>query len=99
VNAAKFADVIAGISVADEKSVHTFFEACNERLRYLRNVKSQAVKAVLKVGDKVKWESRKRGSSSGVVTEIRKTKAVVEVKNGDGSGLLWQVPLSMVEKV
>ena len=59
--------------------------------KQLRAMKAMDVKSSISVGSNVIVNSRS-GSEKGIVTKIKRTKAVVEI-----DGRLWNCPLSILE--
>lgn len=59
--------------------------------KQLRAMKAMDVKSSISVGSNVIVNSRS-GSEKGIVTKIKRTKAVVEI-----DGRLWNCPLSLLE--
>lgn len=59
--------------------------------KQLRAMKAMNVKSSISVGSNVIVNSRS-GSEKGIVTKIKRTKAVVEI-----DGRLWNCPLSLLE--
>lgn len=58
-----------------------------------KQVKTRQLKGILKVGDKVEYQSRKTGTTSGTIQKVKTKNALVEV-----NGKLWNVPMSMLTK-
>lgn len=56
--------------------------------------KTLRLKGVLRSGDKVEFESAKRGTCKGKIIRVKTKNAIVEVK-----GQHWNVPMSMLTKV
>jgi preprotein translocase subunit YajC len=58
-----------------------------------RQVKTRKLKSTLKAGDKVEYQSRKTGTTIGIITRIKTKNALVDV-----GGKCWNVPMSMLTK-
>lgn len=82
-------NAIKGISSLEE--MNEVIELIKIKQKQLRLMTAHEVKNSISVGSKVIVNSRS-GSESGVVTKIKRTKAVVEI-----DGRLWNCPLSMLE--
>jgi FKBP-type peptidyl-prolyl cis-trans isomerase 2 len=59
-----------------------------------KKVKTQKLKGSLRCGDKVEYQSRKTGTTSGIIQKVKTKNALVEV-----NGKLWNVPMSMLTRV
>ncbi len=82
-------NAIKGISSLEE--MNEVIELIKIKQKQLRLMTAHEVKNSISVGSKVIVNSRS-GSESGVVTKIKRTKAVVEI-----DGRLWNCPLSLLE--
>jgi len=82
-------NAINGISSIDE--MNEVIELIKIKQKQLRSMKAMDVKNSISVGSKVIVNSRS-GAEQGVVTQIKRTKAVVEI-----DGKLWNCPLSLLE--
>ena len=82
-------NAIKGISSLEE--MNEVIQLIKIKQKQLRLMTAHEVKNSISVGSKVIVNSRS-GSESGVVTKIKRTKAVVEI-----DGRLWNCPLSMLE--
>tara|TARA_R110002020_G_scaffold416113_1_gene625370 strand:+ start:629 stop:910 length:282 start_codon:yes stop_codon:yes gene_type:complete len=59
-----------------------------------KQVKTRKLKGTLRVGDTVNYQSRKTGTTSGVITRVKTKNALVNV-----AGKIWNVPMSMLTKI
>lgn len=82
-------NAIKGISSLEE--MNEVIQLIKIKQKQLRLMTAHEVKNSISVGSKVIVNSRS-GSESGVVTQIKRTKAVVEI-----DGRLWNCPLSLLE--
>jgi len=82
-------NAIKGISSLEE--MNEVIQLIKIKQKQLRLMTAHEVKNSISVGSKVIVNSRS-GSESGVVTKIKRTKAVVEI-----DGRLWNCPLSLLE--
>jgi preprotein translocase subunit YajC len=73
--------------------INAIISAVNLQLKVVKAKTSKDVKASLSVGDTVKVNSKK-DTLIGRITEIKRTKAVVRINES-----LWNVPLTMIEKL
>ena len=60
-----------------------------------RKAEAAMMRATLSVGDRVSWNSRKRGYMEGTVTKVNRTRAVVHTDSGGG----YDVPMNMLTKL
>jgi len=82
-------NAIKGISSLEE--MNEVIQLIKIKQKQLRLMTAHEVKNSISVGSKVIVNSRS-GSEKGIVTKIKRTKAVVEI-----DGRLWNCPLSMLE--
>ena len=82
-------NAINGISSIGE--MNEVIDLIKIKQKQLRAMKAMDVKNSISVGSNVIVNSRS-GSEHGVVTQIKRTKAVVEI-----DGKLWNCPLSLLE--
>lgn len=61
-----------------------------------RKAEAAMMRATLSVGDRVSWNSKKRGYTEGTVTKVNRTRADV-LADGGGGG--WVVPMNMLTKL
>lgn len=80
---------INNISSTDE--MNEVINLIKIKQKQLRAMKAMNVKSSISVGSNVIVNSRS-GSEKGIVTKIKRTKAVVEI-----DGRLWNCPLSLLE--
>lgn len=59
-----------------------------------KQLKTRKLKDILKVGDKVEYESRRTGTTAATIIRVKTKNALVEV-----NGQRWNVPMSMLTKV
>jgi len=66
------------------------------RIKSINHLDGFKVKIELKVGDRVSWQSRRRGCETfGTIVKKNRTRAVVR----SDEGLSWNVPFTMLSKV
>ena len=82
-------NAINNISSTDE--MNEVIELIKIKQKQLRSMKAMNIKSSISVGSNVIVNSRS-GSEKGIVTKIKRTKAVVEI-----DGRLWNCPLSLLE--
>lgn len=82
-------NAINNISSTDE--MNEVIQLIKIKQKQLRSMKAMNVKSSISVGSNVIVNSRS-GSEKGIVTKIKRTKAVVEI-----DGKLWNCPLSLLE--
>lgn len=82
-------NAINNISSTDE--MNEVIQLIKIKQKQLRSMKAMDIKSSISVGSNVIVNSRS-GSEQGVVTKIKRTKAVVEI-----DGRLWNCPLSLLE--
>ena len=82
-------NAINNISSTDE--MNEIIQLIKIKQKQLRSMKAMDIKSSISVGSNVIVNSRS-GSEQGVVTKIKRTKAVVEI-----DGRLWNCPLSLLE--
>lgn len=80
--------------------------AFNSRKRVLKAQEIKAKKAVISVGDEVKFEDNEGKEVTGTLTKINRTKAIVKVRSAkrDEQGSLtgarsvtWTVPITLLD--
>ena len=81
---------INGISTNSE--MNEVISLIKIKQKQLRAVKAFDIKQSISVGSKVIVNSRS-GPEKGVITKIKRTKAVVEI-----NGRLWNCPITMLEE-
>jgi hypothetical protein len=91
------ANVIAEIlSLETQEDLRRVFEAAKERWHELDHAAALQVKVTLSIGDKVSWESKRRGSrASGTVIRLLHTRAKIKEAT---TGASWVVPMGMLKK-
>ena len=82
-------NAINNISSTDE--MNEVIQLIKIKQKQLRSMKAIDIKGSISVGSNVIVNSRS-GSEKGIVTKIKRTKAVVEI-----DGRLWNCPLSLLE--
>jgi len=82
-------NAINGISSLEE--MNEVIALIKIKQKQLRLMTAHDIKSSINIGSKVIVNSRS-GSEQGVVTKIKRTKAVVEI-----DGKLWNCPLSLLE--
>tara|TARA_B100000902_G_scaffold399459_1_gene470407 strand:+ start:1156 stop:1428 length:273 start_codon:yes stop_codon:yes gene_type:complete len=82
-------NAINNISSTDE--MNEVIQLIKIKQKQLRSMKAMNIKSSISVGSNVIVNSRS-GSEKGIVTKIKRTKAVVEI-----DGRLWNCPLSLLE--
>ena len=82
-------NAINNISSTDE--MNEVIQLIKIKQKQLRSMKAMDIKSSISVGSNVIVNSRS-GSEKGIVTKIKRTKAVVEI-----DGRLWNCPLSLLE--
>ena len=78
-------------NISSHEEMNEVIQLIKIKQKQLRSMKAMDIKNSISVGSKVIVNSRS-GSEHGVVTKIKRTKAVVEI-----DGRLWNCPLSLLE--
>jgi hypothetical protein len=74
----------------DQHDLMRVMREARARIMTLRAVKAYAVARHLRAGMRVTWQSRTGGRSTGLVREVRRTRAVVETSTGQK----WIIPMA-----
>lgn len=86
------------VKLDSEDDLRMVFEAYRDRAKEVRVQKDFAARAKFKAGDKVFFDSKKRGRR--IVGKIKKVNwSRCEIEEEGVNGLLWTVPLSMLNPV
>mgnify|MGYP003150922010 CR=1 FL=1 len=92
--------------ITDLNSLNEVASSLVSRRKELRAQEIKAKKAVISVGDKVKFEDKKGKEATGTLTKINRTKAIVKVRSAkrDDRGILtgarsvtWTVPITLLD--
>jgi hypothetical protein len=59
-----------------------------------KQIKTRKLKGMLRVGDRVEYQSRRTGTTIGNIVRVKTKNALVEV-----NGQRWNVPMSMLTKI
>ncbi len=96
----KIINIINGINeITTNKELGFVIDAINARGAIVRAMESATAKVGLSVGDTVVIKGLKRKSfNEGVITKMKRTKALVKVREPNGDRL-WDCPFSMLEAV
>ena len=78
-------------NISDLQEMNEVINLIKIKQKQLRDVQGSIIKSSIAPGTKVIVNSRS-GSEHGVVTKVKRTKAVVEI-----NGKLWNCPLSLLE--
>ena len=78
-------------NISSMEEMNEVIQLIKIKQKQLRSMKAIDIKGSISVGSNVIVNSRS-GSEKGIVTKIKRTKAVVEI-----DGRLWNCPLSLLE--
>lgn len=79
-------------SISTHEELNEVIDLLKAQQRKIRSATAAAKRSQFAAGDHVIVNSRKNGTRPGIVEKVKRTKAVVSI-----DGVLWNVPLSLME--
>ena len=96
----KIINIINGINeITTNKELGFVIDAINARGTIVRAMESATAKVGLAVGDRVIMDGKRNKKVEGVITKMKRTRAIVNCKNDQGETVLWDCPFSILEAV
>jgi len=93
-----FSDIILSLGNLSEDELAKLNSELVSRIKTNRAVKSRSLRGSFSVGDKVEFTG-KRGHIIGTITKVKRKYALIRQVKPSPSGVMWNVPLVMLENV
>ena len=84
--------------ITTSKEINAVIDAINAQNSIVRSIEAAKKKAVLAVGDTVTFTGRRNKKMEGVITKMKRSRAIVKVREPNGERL-WDCPFSMLTEV
>ena len=85
-------------NITTNKELNAVIEAINTQATIVRAMESAKAKVGLMVGSRVILEGKKNKGVEGVITKMKRSRAIVKVREPNGERL-WDCPFSMLTEV